>query len=255
MTLVELCHYFNSFLHIEDFVGDPSLNGLQVQNQLPKEKQITKVAFAVDACQETIDKAIAEKADLLFVHHGLFWGDCVPLTNNHYDRISALIKNDMALYACHIPLDASKTVGNNYGIAARLGLENQEDFGLWRGMCLGVKGNLKTPLTLDEICEKLFPKGEKPSVLFNFGKPKVETVAIISGGAGNDLDQAIEAGVDLYITGEIYHEQYHLAKENNISVIAGGHYNTETVGVSLVMEKLKTETNIQGIFIDVPTNL
>lgn len=255
MTLLELCKYFDSFLHIDNFPSDPSNNGLQVQNSAPAGKQIKKVAFAVDACQESIDKAISENADVLFVHHGLFWGHSIPVSNNHYNRLSSLIKNDVALYACHIPLDASKIVGNNYGLAFRLGLENLQDFGLWRGMDIGVKGEFTIPLSIEEICKKLFKNDEKPNIILDFGKEKIKTVAIISGGAGDDLEQAIADNVDLYITGELGHEQFHLAKENQISVIAGGHYNTETVGVSLVMEKLMQETDIQGVFIDAPTNM
>jgi len=255
MTLNELCNYFNSFLHIEDFLADPSDNGLQVQNSNPDTKQIKKVAFAVDACQESIDKAVAINADVLFVHHGLYWGHSVPLVNNHYNRIASLIKNDIALYACHIPLDASKIVGNNYGLAFQLELEDLEGFGEWRGMDIGVKGRFKNPLSLEDICKKLFKSGENPNVILNFGKEKVQSVAIISGGAGDELAQAISENVDLYITGELGHEQYHLAKENKISVIAGGHYNTETIGVSLVMEKLIKETDVVGVFIDAPTNM
>ena len=96
--------FSHSFLFINDFSADPSNNGLQVSNANPNSKEIKKIAFAVDACQESIDKAIKEKADLLFVHHGLFWSSPVMITNKHYERVSALIKNDLALYACHIPL-------------------------------------------------------------------------------------------------------------------------------------------------------
>ena len=255
MTLNELCNYFNSFLNIENYCSDPSDNGLQVQNSSPDSKQIRKVAFAVDACQESIDKAVAANADLLFVHHGLYWGKSVPLVNNHYNRIATLIKNDIALYACHIPLDASKVVGNNYGLASILELENLEDFGSWHGMSIGVKGEFLQSLTIDEICKKLLKKQEKPNIILDFGKEKIKTVAIISGGAGDELSQAILENVDLYITGELGHEQYHIAKENNISVIAAGHYNTETVGVSLVMQKMMQETDIEGVFLDAPTNM
>lgn len=255
MTLNELCNYFNSFLNIENYCSDPSDNGLQVQNSSPDSKQIRKVAFAVDACQESIDKAVAANAELLFVHHGLYWGKSVPLVNNHYNRIATLIKNDIALYACHIPLDASKVVGNNYGLASILELENLEDFGSWHGMSIGVKGEFPKSLTIDEICKKLLKKQEKPNVILDFGKEKIKTIAIISGGAGDELSQAIIENVDLYITGELGHEQYHIAKENNISVIAAGHYNTETVGVSLVMQKMMQETDIEGVFLDAPTNM
>ena len=255
MTLNELCKYFDSFLNMGEFLADPSQNGLQVQNSEPDTKQIKKVAFAVDACQESIDKAVAENADVLFVHHGLFWGHGIPITKNHYNRIASLIKNDVALFACHIPLDASKVVGNNYGLANRLGLENLSDFGYWRGMSIGVKGSFKNPLSMEEICKILLPNGEKINTILDFGKKQIETVAIISGGGGDDLFQAIDENIDLYITGELGHEQFHLAKENNISVIAGGHYNTETVGVSLVMDKMMKDTDIKGVFIDAPTHM
>ena len=155
MTLNELCNYFNSFLNIENYCSDPSDNGLQVQNSSPDSKQIRKVAFAVDACQESIDKAVAANADLLFVHHGLYWGKSVLLVNNHYNRIATLIKNDIALYACHIPLDASKVVGNNYGLASILELENLEDFGSWHGMSIGVKGEFPKSLTILLIINSL----------------------------------------------------------------------------------------------------
>ena len=255
MTLNELSKYFNDFLDMENYGADPSRNGVQVQNSQPDIKQIKKVAFAVDACQETIDKAVAENADLLFVHHGLFWGNSEPVTGGHYNRIAKLIKNDVALFACHIPLDANKLVGNNYGLAFRLGLEDLSGFGIWRGMDIGVKGKFKTPKTLEEICKILFKENEKPNMILDFGKKQIETVAIVSGGAGEEVYQAMSENVDLYITGEIGHELFHPIKENNISVIACGHYNSETVGVSLVMEKLNKETDIQGVFIDAPTNM
>lgn len=255
MTLQELNDYFNSFLFIKDFADDPSQNGVQVQNAEPKTKQIKKVAFAVDASLETIQKAADQKADVLFVHHGLFWGNSLLITNNHYERIKTLLDNDIALFACHIPLDASKTVGNNIGLAQKLELQNIEDFGSWRGMSIGFKGTLKEPRTTEQICKILLDAGQEPNNVLQFGKANNKTVAIISGGAGHELDQAIEQNVDLYITGEVGHEQFHSAKEAKINVIAGGHYNTETIGVSLVMNKLQNETDIQTVFIDVPTNM
>lgn len=255
MTLFEIDEYFRSFLKIEEFGADSSQNGIQVQNENPNKTSITKVAFAVDACLETIEQAAKENAQILVVHHGLFWGHESVLTGSHYKRISALVKNNMALYACHIPLDANELVGNNYGLARRLKLQSLAPFGNWHGMSLGVKGVLPKPLTLENLVETLLPGGIKPITVLNFGIKQIKTVAIISGGAGDMLEQAIDAELDVFITGEVGHEQYHQALENGINLVAGGHYQTETIGVSLLADKLQIEKRIETIFIDIPTGL
>lgn len=255
MTLKELNRYFNSFLHKEDYDSDISLNGIQIANSSPDEKQITKVAFAVDACRETARKAAEAGAQVLFVHHGLFWGHCETITGIHYQRVAEFIKNDLALIAYHIPLDANEFVGNNFGIAKRIGLEKVRPFGKWRGMTLGAIGELSQECTIDELAKKLFPDGEKPANIFPFGKKLIKKVAVISGGAGDDFDQAVKIGADAYITGEVGHEEYHAIEESQINVIAGGHYNTETVGVRLVQKRLEEDKGIETVFIDIPTGL
>ena len=255
MTLNELNRYFNSFLHKEDYDSDISLNGIQISNSAPDEKQIKKVAFAVDACEATALKAAEAGADVLFVHHGLFWGHCQTITENHYKRVAAFIKNDLALIAYHIPLDANEFVGNNFGLAQRLGLEKVRPFGKWRGMTLGAIGELSQEVTIEELAKKLFPNGEKPSHILPFGKKMIKKVAVISGGAGEDFDQAVRIGADAYITGEVSHEDFHGIEESGINVIAGGHYNTETVGVQLVQKRLEEEKGISTVFIDIPTGM
>ncbi|MBO7175230.1 MAG: Nif3-like dinuclear metal center hexameric protein, partial [Spirochaetaceae bacterium] len=192
---------------------------------------------------------------LLFVHHGFFWGQCQTITGAHGKRIRTLFDHDMALYACHIPLDAHALVGNNYGLAQRLELQSLEPFGNWHGMTIGVGGTLEKPLPVAEVVKKLFPAGEQPLHVLPFGPDVINRIAIVSGGAARELSQAIEQGYDAFITGEIGHEQYHQALEAGITVIAGGHYQTETVGVSLVMEKLAKEKGIETVFIQVPTGL
>ncbi|MGP1594638.1 MAG: Nif3-like dinuclear metal center hexameric protein [Treponema sp.] len=256
MTLTELDRWFRSFLALEVFsTQDPSQNGIQVQNTSPATKPITKVAVAVDACAETIKQAAVLHADLLFVHHGLFWKHNPLVTGSHYQRLAMLFRHDMALYACHIPLDAHNSVGNNYGLASLIGLQQLEPFGMWKGMTIGVKGIFPQALPLDMLTERLFPHGGKPLAVLPFGTGKIKTAAIISGGGGHELLQAIESGVDAYITGEIGHEEYHTARECGIHVIAGGHYYTETIGVLLIAEKITKELGIETVFIDVPTGL
>ncbi len=255
MTLNELDAYFNSFLHKENFPSDPSRNGVQIQNSAPDIKQITKIAFATDACAKTAEKAIELGAQLLFVHHGIFWGDCTPLVDAQYKRVSAFLKGDLALYASHIPLDANEEVGNNYGLARRIGLKNIEKFGEWHGMSIGAAGYLDSPCSIEELCKKLFPNGEKPNYILPFGKKEIQKVAIISGGAGEDAVQAYKIKADAYITGEVEHEDFHTIEELGLTVIAGGHYQTETVGVNLVKNKVSAEKNIETVFIDFPTGL
>ncbi len=255
MNIHELEKYFDDFLKPEDFGNDPSMNGLQIQNKEPDSKQIKKIAFAVDACEETARRAAELGCDVLFVHHGLFWGHSEKITGSVYKRISTFINNDLALFAYHLPLDANNPYGNNYGLAERLGLENLEPFGFWRGMCLGVKGRLPAPQTVNEISEKVLRNGKTPNTILSFGKKENLTVGIISGGGSEDIETAVTEGLDCFITGEFAHEQFHYAKENEINVIGGGHYETETVGVSLVMKKVSAELGIETVFIESETGL
>ena len=231
MKLKELDLYFTELLNIDAFAAqDLSQNGVQVQNS---GKEIKKVAFAVDACLQSIKEAAERKADMLFVHHGLFWSRSLRIMGNHY--------------------------GNNIGLARRLELENLKEFGMYRGLNIGFYGSLplkedsEEGLEIDEIINKLFPQGEKPANILPFGPKKIKTIGIISGGAASEIDDAIALGLDLYITGEIEHITYHNALENRINVIAGGHYQTETVGVQLVAKKLELDTNLETCFIDIPT--
>ena len=190
---------------------------------------------------------------MLFVHHGLLWGGCEPITGHMYKRFAAFIKNDLALYACHIPLDANNPCGNNYGLAARLGLCQCEPFGTWRGMTIGVKGVLPEPFEVSELARRVLNPGEKPLAVLPFGKKEVRTVGIISGGAADDVGQAVEQNLDAYITGEMQHELFHYIKESGINFIAGGHYQTETVGVNLVKDKVQKDLGLETVFIDFPT--
>lgn len=254
MTLKELDSYLNSFLKKENYSNDISRNGIQIENSAPDSKQIKKVAFAVDACEATVLEAARIGADVLFVHHGLFWGGCETITGTFYKRVIPFIKNDIALIGYHIPLDANKPCGNNWGLASRIGLTKVKTFGSWRGMEIGVYGSLKKTMSVEELSDKILA-GQKPSQVLAFGKKEIKTVGIISGGAGEDFEQAAALGLDAYVTGEVEHQLYHSIKETGINVIAGGHYQTETVGVNLVMAKLKKEKKIDVEFIDIPTGM
>lgn len=255
MTLNEFNIYLNSFLHNENYLNDVSLNGIQIQNSLPNSKQIKKVAFSVDACVSSCKEAFLQKADVLVTHHGILWGSCQRITDSFYSKVSEFIKNDIALISYHIPLDANNPFGNNFGMANKLGLKNLENFGFWKNMTIGVKGEFENPKTLEEIKNLIFEQTQTDCKLYKFGKEKIKTVGYISGGAGEDVEQAAKENLDLFITGEFLHSHFHLAEELKINVISAGHYGTEKMGVELLKEKVEKDLGLQTVFIDLPTNL
>lgn len=255
MNLLELDAFFDSILRRGDFPQDIASNGIQIANSSPSGKEMRRVAFAVDACEATAIRAAEAGADVLFTHHGIFWGRCQTLTGGHFRRVAAFVRNDLALCAYHIPLDANAEVGNNFGLARRISLSDVRPFGRWRGMTLGAIGTLPGPTSLDSLARTLFPEGGQPLHILPFGRKEVRTVAIISGGSGDDFDQAVEAGADVFVTGEIGHEEFHAVEEAAFNVIAGGHYRTETVGVRLMKARVESELGLETIFIDAPTGL
>ncbi len=253
MQLREVVNYFNSLLPLEDVArSDYSLNGLQVGNQ---DDEIKKVAFAVDACMASFTRAVKAGAQLLCVHHGLFWGKPIAITGDHYRRIKYLLDEGLALYAAHLPLDMEPHVGNNAGLADALGLEDRSPFGDYHGVKIGVKGKLPVELSIEDVLKKLELTRERALGVLPFGPERINSVGIISGGADKEVGQALEAGLDLYITGELNHQVYHTCIEGGINLISAGHYHTETYGVQSLMKKLSADTNLDTTFVDVPTGL
>jgi dinuclear metal center YbgI/SA1388 family protein len=255
MTTKELDVYFRRFLDIDGFSAyDNSLNGIQVDND---GADVGKIAFAVDASLESFKRAKAAGAGMLFVHHGLFWGKSLAVRGGHRERLAFLLENNIALYACHLPLDAAPVVGNNAVIAKLLGIVYPRPFGDYHGRHIGYKGVLHEPLTVHEAAKKIMFMDREPIAVYAFGKELCETAAIISGGAAPEVIQAIDEGVSLYVTGEASHSFYNTALEAKINVIAGGHYNTEVFGVRAMMERVKEErgSKIETEFLDLPTGL
>jgi dinuclear metal center YbgI/SA1388 family protein len=245
--------FFRSLLNIENFISiDSSLNGLQVDND---GTEFEKIAFAVDANLETFKRAADAGAGLLFVHHGLFWDSPVAVVGSHRERLHFLLDRNLALYAVHLPLDQHPELGNNAALADLLGIEKSEPFGLYHGRKIGYKGTLRKPLAVEDAVNRISFAGRPPLGVFPFGKAECETAAVISGAAAHEAMQAIEEGVDLYVTGEASHAVYHQILEGRINMIAGGHYSTEVWGVRKVMKKCAEELNSDVEFIDVPTGL
>ena len=240
-------------MEIDGFAGsDNSLNGIQVDND---GGDIGKIAFGVDAGMETIERAADSGAGMLFVHHGLFWGEPLRLSGSHRQRVKLLLDRNMCLYAVHLPLDQHPQFGNNAVLAELLGLENIEPFGDYHGRKIGYKGLFAAPASIDEAVRKIAFNNSPPVGVYPFGKKENVSCAIISGGAAREAKQAIDEGVDLYVTGEMSHSMYHECLEGKLNMIAGGHYATEVWGLRAVMRHCAEELHIDTEFIDVPTGL
>jgi dinuclear metal center YbgI/SA1388 family protein len=253
LTTAKLDIFFKSFLEIDGFASyDKSLNGIQVDND---GAGIRKIAFGVDAAIETFEQTAAINAGMLFVHHGLFWGDPVRLSGNIRRRIKFLLEHNICLYAVHLPLDQHPKLGNNAVLAQLLGLENVEPFGPYHGRKIGYKGTFPKAVTIEEAVKKISFINRPPLGVYPFGRKEITSAAIMSGGAAESAKDALVDGVDLFVTGESSHEIYHECLEGKLNMIAGGHYCTEVWGVQAVMCHCSAELGIETEFIDVPTGL
>jgi dinuclear metal center YbgI/SA1388 family protein len=224
-------------------------NGLQVENS----GTVTRLAAAVDASVATVQLAVAAKADLLIVHHGLFWGSRQPWTGKNYELLRLLVENNVAVYSSHLPLDAHPKLGNNARLCAALGLKKLQPFFTSHGQAIGFKS--RTRISFKELTQRLErATGGKPTVIPG-GKAMCGCIGVVTGGAGGELKVAAAEGVDTFITGEGPHWTYALAEELGLNVLYGGHYATETFGVQALAAELAKKFRVPWEFLDHPTGL
>jgi dinuclear metal center YbgI/SA1388 family protein len=250
VALHEVVSYLDQYLRIAEVSDSPNaLNGLQVENR----GTVSRIAAAVDACQATIDAAVERQADMLLTHHGLFWSGLEPLTGRHARRVRRLLEGNVALYSAHIPLDVHPEVGNNVLLAGKVGLKSAIPFGDYHGEAIGLIGSID--LTLDELVALIGETlGLEPHVIAT-GPDRVSRLGVVTGGGGNMIRQAVEAGADTFVTGEGNHHTYFDAEEWGINVIYAGHYATETLGVQALARHLEERFGTPSLFIDHPTGL
>jgi dinuclear metal center YbgI/SA1388 family protein len=250
MQLAQLVTYLDEILRVHQIPDAPeALNGLQVANR----GEVSRVAAAVDVCDATIRLAADHGADLLIVHHGLFWGGLRPLTGPQLRRVAGLLQHDLALYGVHLPLDLHPQLGNNMVLARALGLQVQGEFGETRGVAIGVWGDLELPR--GEVQQRLARiLGAAPRQMA-FGPETTRRVGIVTGAAGSMIGQAAAAGLDTFITGEGTHHAYFDAEELGMNVFFGGHYATETGGVKALAQHLEEKFGLPWLFLDHPTGL
>jgi len=250
ISLAVIVAHCDKILHthkIDDYDG--AANGLQVENP----GTVSRIAAAVDASLATVKLAVAAKADLLIVHHGLFWSPSHPWTGKKYELLQLLINNNLAVYSSHLPLDFHPKLGNNVILCAALGLKNLRPFLLKDGQHYGLQS--RTQLSRSILAAKLHRIiGEKPLVI-PVGKKICERIGVITGGAGDFLQRAASEGVDTFITGEGPHWTYSLAEELGVNVFYGGHYATETFGVKALAAHLSKKFHLPWTFLDHPTGL
>lgn len=250
MKLTRIVEHLDRFLGIggvPDYRG--AVNGLQVANS----GEVKRVAVAVDATQATVDAAASAGADLLIVHHGLFWDGDPRVTGRRYSRLNRLLAADLAVYSAHLPLDVHPDVGNNAVLARALGVEIEGRFGEYQGHPVGYWGTLelrREALTarLDEVL------GSRVHLIAG-GPERVRRVGVITGGGAGEIGAAIGAGLDALVTGEGAHHNYFDAEEGGINLYLGGHYATEVWGVKALGAHLEAELGLPWSFIDRPTGL
>ncbi len=231
-----------------DSFNDHSNNGLQVDS---RRDEIRKIVTGVDATLPFFQAAAEAGADLVICHHGISWGDSLKrLSGLNYELVKFLMDHDLALWACHLPLDAHPELGNNAGICSALGIVDRKPFGEYHGSEIGFSGRLPSPMPRDAFADLVRCKIGQNLHAALFGREMIETVGVVSGGAADWAKQAADEGFDAYVDGEINHTAYLLCQQRGLNLFAAGHYATERFGVRAVGNWLERAFGIEQQFID-----
>ncbi|MBA2331656.1 MAG: Nif3-like dinuclear metal center hexameric protein [Actinobacteria bacterium] len=239
----EIVRYADELLGVERFpeFGPP---GLQVVGA----DEVTKLACGVSASLELFERASAARAQLVLVHHGIFWrNEPLIVDRRQRGRLEALFAGELSLVAYHLALDAHPELGNSARLAAALGIEREGAFG-----GVGLAGRLPSPLGIDELVTRVTRVVEREPLVFAHGPERIERVAISTGAAGYDLIQAAHEGFDLFLTGEPEEPSLHTARELGIHFVAAGHYATERLGVQALARHLAERFELEWEFLELP---
>ena len=255
-TIDEVAAYTDALLKtsaIPDY--SHALNGLQIQGRTP----LRSIAAAVDLSTRSISGAKDLGANLLIVHHGMFWSGLTHLTGAAYRRLRLLLDNDIAVYSSHIPLDCHQTLGNNVLLAKELGLKPSREFARFEGISIGVSGDSSVPTqTLVEKATTFARKYGHAVRTTPINENRFTRRWGMCSGAGasaETLQEAIDAGIDTLIVGEGPHWTAITAEENDLAIIYAGHYATETLGVCALSNHLSEKYNVPWQFVSAPTGL
>jgi dinuclear metal center YbgI/SA1388 family protein len=247
VQLTELLEYTDNLLEVDRF-RDYCPNGLQVEGR----DQIKKIVTGVTASQALLERAVEAQADAILVHHGYFWkGEDPRVIGMKYRRLSCLLENQMNLIAYHLPLDAHPVYGNNAQLATKLGLSVEGRFGRDEP-AIGMYGHLGQAMPVSDFLARIESAlGQTP--LHIAGELEtIQSVAWCTGAAQSYIEQAVELGVDAYITGEVSEQTVHIARECGLHFISAGHHATERYGIQALGEHLSQHFGLRQQFIDVP---
>ena len=245
-----LVRYLDDTLRISE-IADYGPQGLQIEGR----PQVAKIVGLVDAHQPCLQAALARDADLMLVHHGVFWGGAQPLVGSYGRLLRAFLEHDLNLYAAHLALDAHPQWGNNAELARRLGLTINDWWANVKGTPLAVLAECDQPLLFDELVARYQERVGPPRLVQAEGPALVRRVGILSGSGADKIAAAASLGCDAYITGETSHAQFYDAANAGINLLYGGHYTSETVGVQALGEHLAARFSVTFEFVDLPTGL
>lgn len=249
-ALREIVSYCDSYLRvseIEDY--ENALNGLQLENS----GDIRKIAAAVDVSTRALRETANCGANLLIVHHGMFWPGLRPVTKALHRQLKLALDNDIAIYSAHLPLDLHPEIGNNIRLMRALGFDKSEPFFEEKGSLLGRSAS--TDIKLTDLVTRLEKAVDGPVKTIATGSKIVRRLGIITGGAGGEIERVVAEGIDTFITGEAPHWAAVAAEELGLNLLLGGHYATETFGVKALAAHLSEKFQLESQFIDLPTGL
>ena len=252
MKLESLLQYIDKYMAVAAHRDDPrAVNGLQVEGR----GEVGHVVAAVDASEASIQDAVARGADLLIVHHGLFWGGSAPLTGRLLRRVKPLIEGGVSLYGCHLPLDSHAEIGNSALLGRALGLSLEGRFGRFDGVEVGWQGRLDPPVDPTTLSARTEVAVGGPVRLIAGGGPRIERVGVVTGAGAGALEEAAQLGLDALVTGECDHHHYLDAMELGVHLVLAGHYATETFGVKALAAHVAERFGLTWEFVDRPTGL
>ena len=244
----ELENYLTELLKPQQ-IKDFTPNGLQIQGR----DEIKKIVTGVTASQALIDKAIAEQADAILVHHGYFWkNESYVIRGIKHDRIKALLVNGINLFAYHLPLDIHPTLGNNAQLATLFNIEDVEPLEAGNPLSVAMQGSFEQPCSGEEFTQLINSTlaRECLHIAAPSNKP-IKTIAWCSGGGQGYIELAAEQGIDAFLTGEVSEQTTHIAHEMDIHFFAAGHHATERYGVKALGEHLAQKHGLEVIFVDI----
>jgi dinuclear metal center YbgI/SA1388 family protein len=216
--------------------------GLQVEGA----NEVTKIACGVSASLALFQRAVGQKAQLLIVHHGLFWdNESRRIDGTMRRRLQALFDADLTLAAYHLALDAHEELGNNALLAKALGIEPKERFA-----GIGFGGPLRPATEAQRFARRVSEKLGREPLVFPHGPDTIKRAAVVTGRGGRYFKDAAAAGYDLFLTGEAEEPALHLARELGVHYVAAGHYATERLGVQALAKKLAEHFGIEADFIE-----